>query len=76
MKLRRALKIRLYPTLEPVIFLNKMLGCCRFLYNHMLAEWIQVYEALKEEKKEKSCERKRNRRGNLLEEKRKKSKLR
>jgi transposase len=50
MKIQRALKVRLYPTPEQAIFLNKTLGCCRFLYNHMLAEWIQVYKALKDDK--------------------------
>jgi transposase len=52
MNMQKALKVRLYPTPKQAIFLNKMLGCCRFLYNHMLAEWIQVYEALFEFLKE------------------------
>jgi putative transposase len=50
MKLQRALKVRLYLTLEQANFLNKTLGCCRFLYNQMLAERIQTYEALKDDK--------------------------
>jgi putative transposase len=47
MKVRRALKVRLYPTPEQAIFLNKMLGRCCFLYNH--AEWIHIYEVLKDD---------------------------
>ena len=33
----RAIKIRLYPTKEQELKLNKVLGCYRFVYNHMLA---------------------------------------
>lgn len=33
----RALKIRLYPNKEQELKLNKVLGCYRFVYNHMLA---------------------------------------
>ena len=33
----RAIKIRLYPNKEQEQTLNKVLGCYRFVYNHMLA---------------------------------------
>ena len=33
----RAIKIRLYPNKEQKLKLNKVLGCYRFVYNHMLA---------------------------------------
>ena len=33
----RAIKIRLYPNKEQELKLNKVLGCYRFVYNHMLA---------------------------------------
>lgn len=33
----RAVKIRLYPNKEQKLKLNKVLGCYRFVYNHMLA---------------------------------------
>lgn len=33
----RAFKIRLYPNKEQEQSINKLLGCYRFVYNHMLA---------------------------------------
>lgn len=33
----RAIKVRLYPNKEQELKLNKVLGCYRFVYNHMLA---------------------------------------
>ena len=33
----KAIKVRLYPTDEQVVFINKQLGCCRFAYNNCLA---------------------------------------
>lgn len=51
MKINRALKVRLYPTQEQSIFFNKTIGCCRFIYNAMLAERKEVYERLKDDKR-------------------------
>ena len=33
----KAIKIRIYPSAEQVDFINKQLGCCRFVYNNCLA---------------------------------------
>jgi len=33
----KAIKIRIYPTAEQIDFINKQLGCCRFVYNNCLA---------------------------------------
>ena len=33
----KAIKIRIYPTPEQVGFINRQLGCCRFVYNSCLA---------------------------------------
>ena len=33
----KAIKIRIYPSVEQVDFINKQLGCCRFVYNNCLA---------------------------------------
>ena len=33
----QAIKIRIYPSAEQVDFINKQLGCCRFVYNNCLA---------------------------------------
>lgn len=40
----RAYKYRLYPTKEQELFFAKSFGCCRFLYNRMLADKIAAYQ--------------------------------
>ena len=40
----RAIKIRLYPNNEQELKLNKVLGCYRFVYNHMLALRQKEYD--------------------------------
>ena len=40
----KAVKIRLYPNKEQTIQINKLLGCCRFVYNQCLARKIKSYE--------------------------------
>ena len=41
----RAIKVRLYPNKSQEQELNKVLGCYRFVYNHMLAKKQKAYEA-------------------------------
>ena len=41
----RAIKIRLYPNKTQEQTLNKVLGCYRFVYNHMLARKQDAYKA-------------------------------
>ncbi len=48
--IQRTLKVRIYPIQNQQEFLDKTLGCCRFLYNQMLAERIQKYNEYKEDK--------------------------
>lgn len=48
--MNRAIKVRLYPNQEQEEILNKIFGCCRFIYNKMLEERKQVYEQLKDDK--------------------------
>ena len=43
----RAIKIRLYPNKEQELKLNQVLGCYRFVYNHMLARKQQIYNESK-----------------------------
>ena len=43
-KMLRAIKVRLYPNKEQEQELNKVLGCYRFVYNHMLAKRKTAYE--------------------------------
>ena len=40
----RAIKVRLYPNKEQEQELNKVLGCYRFVYNHMLDKKQKAYE--------------------------------
>lgn len=40
----KAIKIRIYPTPEQSVFINKQLGCCRFVYNSCLAYRKDFYE--------------------------------
>jgi putative transposase len=41
---RRALKLRIYPSLEQETLINKTFGCCRQIYNTRLYERTQFYE--------------------------------
>lgn len=41
--MHRGMKVRIYPTAEQQEILVRTLGCCRFTYNHFLAERIRVY---------------------------------
>lgn len=45
MKRNKAFKFRLYPTHEQEVFFNNTFGCCRFVYNKMLAECKESYES-------------------------------
>ena len=44
MKVTKALKMRIYPNEEQVLKINKTIGTCRYVYNHMLARNKKVYE--------------------------------
>lgn len=46
--IHKSLKIRLYPSEDQKILLNKTFGCCRLLYNERLAEHIEGYNANKD----------------------------
>lgn len=50
MKRNYASLLRLYPNPEQKILIDKTIGCCRFLYNQMLNEHIQVYKDHQEDK--------------------------
>lgn len=39
-----ALKVRLYPTSEQQTLIDKTLGCCRKIYNLMLANRLEFYD--------------------------------
>ena len=44
MKAHRAYKFRLYPDRQQEALFHKTFGCCRFLYNRMLADKKEMYE--------------------------------
>lgn len=41
---QKSVRVRLYPTEEQEILIDKTIGCCRFVYNQTLADCIQSYE--------------------------------
>lgn len=43
MKITKALKMRIYPNKEQALKINKTIGSCRYVYNHMLARNKKVY---------------------------------
>ena len=47
-KIHKALKVRLYPSEEQKIILNKTFGCCRVVYNERLAEHINYSDTYKD----------------------------
>ena len=54
--IHKSLKIRLYPTEDQKILLNKTFGCCRLLYNERLKEhndWYAINKDLPKEQKSK-----------------------
>lgn len=46
--IHKSLKIRLYPTEDQKVLLNKTFGCCRLLYNERLKEHIDWYNINKD----------------------------
>lgn len=46
----KAFKLRLYPTDSQRTMINNNIGACRFLYNAMLRERLDTYEALKDDR--------------------------
>ncbi|MDQ3747848.1 MAG: transposase [Acidobacteriota bacterium] len=47
MNRNKAYKIRIYPNQRQTKQINRTIGCCRFVFNQMLAERKEVYERLK-----------------------------
>ncbi|MGG4043230.1 IS200/IS605 family element RNA-guided endonuclease TnpB [Bacillus smithii] len=44
MLIHKAYKFRLYPNKEQMTLLHKTLGCSRFVFNHFLALWNNMYQ--------------------------------
>ena len=47
-KTHKALKVRIYPSEEQRVILDKTFGCCRVVYNERLAEHISYYNTYKD----------------------------
>ena len=47
-KIHKALKLRIYPSEEQKVVLNKTFGCCRVVYNERLAEHINYSDTYKD----------------------------
>lgn len=47
-RVMKGYKFRLYPNKEQQTYFQKCFGCCRFLWNHMLADKIAYYDEYKE----------------------------
>ena len=47
-KIHKALKLRIYPSEEQKVVLNKTFGCCRVVYNERLSEHINYYNTYKD----------------------------
>ena len=57
MVVHKGIKVRLYPTEEQEVLINKTIGCCRFVYNNALENCKQSYEQTQHfpSKKERSA---------------------
>ena len=42
--IQKGIRVRLYPTEEQEILINKTIGCCRFVHNQTLVDCKQSYE--------------------------------
>ncbi|WP_197143118.1 helix-turn-helix domain-containing protein, partial [Lysinibacillus sphaericus] len=44
MLVKKAYKFRIYPNKEQEILIAKTIGCSRFVFNHFLGMWNDVYK--------------------------------
>lgn len=51
----KGFKYRIYPTKEQEIKLSKTFGCCRFVYNRLLAKKIELYKTEKKSMSKMDC---------------------
>ncbi|TKI57373.1 IS200/IS605 family element transposase accessory protein TnpB [Brevibacillus antibioticus] len=55
MLVNKAFKFRIYPTQEQVTLINKTIGCARFVFNHFLAKWNDIYKETSKGLSYKEC---------------------
>ena len=48
--MNKAYKIQLYPNQKQQQIIDTTIECCRFIYNQMLAERIEIYDKYKNDK--------------------------
>ena len=44
MLVNKAYKFRIYPTKKQEILIAKTIGCSRYVFNHFLAQWNDIYK--------------------------------
>ncbi|MDQ0178339.1 helix-turn-helix domain-containing protein [Bacillus chungangensis] len=44
MLVNKAYKFRIYPNEEQKTLIAKTIGCSRFVFNHFLAQWNDIYK--------------------------------
>src|SRR5690606_39027598 len=44
MIVNKAYKFRIYPNKQQEVLINKTFGCCRFVFNHFLTKWDNIYK--------------------------------
>ena len=52
---QKGVRVRLYPTEEQKVLINKTIGCCRFVYNQTLENCKQLYEQTQHFPSKKEC---------------------
>lgn len=55
MAVHKGIRVRLYPTEEQEILINKTIGCCRFVYNQTLESCKQSYKQTQHFPSKKEC---------------------
>ena len=71
----RALKLRIYPTKEQEILINKTFGCCRQIYNNRLFERNEFYQNVIKNESDKNKQKELWKKAHFSTEKEMKAKL-
>ena len=57
MKILKSYKYRIYPNKEQETLIQKTFGCCRFVYNQVLAHKIELYQTQEQSLSRFDCEK-------------------
>ncbi|MGV8173907.1 MAG: IS200/IS605 family element RNA-guided endonuclease TnpB, partial [Methanobrevibacter sp.] len=53
--MEKAFKFRIYPNIQQKLLIHKTFGCCRFVYNQILAKRIELYKTEKKSLNKTAC---------------------